>query len=579
MLEELSVQDFALIERVSLTFSPRFNVITGETGAGKSILVGALGSLLGMRTGAEMVRFGCEKATIEARFRLNRESAVRDLVLDFGGEIEDDTVVIRRLLGSDGRTRVWIGDVSVSLKTLRDVASRLVDFHGQHDHQLLLSPAEHCAILDSFAGTQPLVALLREKLSKLKQLREQRATLLERQTQSAALRDSEEFERRELDEINPVPDEFESLTAEQRVLENVERLGTLLASVCNLLSESDDSVTNRLGQARKWVQEVSSIDERLAEEISGDYEALETLAQEISARCAARVESLEADPGRLDYVSNRLAQLRRLIKRYGSVENAVARRKELELKVDADADTAEAIDRLGEEIRCAHGEMADLALELSRKRAGAARRLADEVSASLASLGMERARFEAGMVPLSADGVDCLTSDAIQYDGHARNVGDSGAEEVEFLIAPNPGEPLKPLARIASGGEISRVMLAIKSVLAEHDPVSSMVFDEIDAGISGRIGDAVGERMRVLAEHRQIIAITHLPQIAARADHHIVVEKEEARGRTLTRARAAEGEERVLVLAELLGGGEARSTAIEHARAILNGSEDPGATR
>ncbi|HOM58047.1 MAG TPA: hypothetical protein PLG27_09880, partial [Candidatus Latescibacteria bacterium] len=338
-------------------------------------------------------------------------------------------------------------------------------------------------------------------------------------------------------------------------------------------------VTTRLWQARRWVQEASSIDERLAEEISGDYEVLEALAQEISARCAARVESLEADPGRLDYVSNRLAQLKRLIKRYGSLENAVARRKELELRVDADAETAEAIDRLAEEIRCEHREMANLALELSRRRTEAARRLADEVSASLASLGMERARFEADMVPFSADEVDCLISDAVEYDGQARNVGDSGAEAVEFLIAPNPGEPLKPLARIASGGEISRVMLAIKSVLAEHDPVSSMVFDEIDAGISGRIGDAVGERMRALAEHRQIIAITHLPQIAARADHHIVVEKEEARGRTLTLARAAEGEERVLVLAELLGGGEARSTAIEHARAILNGSEDRGATR
>ncbi|HQE62132.1 MAG TPA: DNA repair protein RecN, partial [Candidatus Latescibacteria bacterium] len=283
--------------------------------------------------------------------------------------------------------------------------------------------------------------------------------------------------------------------------------------------------------------------------------------------------------GRLDYVSNRLAQLKRLIKRYGSLENAVTRRKELELRVDADAETAEAIDRLAEEIRCEHREMANLALELSRRRTEAARRLADEVSASLASLGMERARFEADMVPFSADEVDCLISDAVEYDGQARNVGDSGAEAVEFLIAPNSGEPLKPLARIASGGEISRVMLAIKSVLAEHDPVSSMVFDEIDAGISGRIGDAVGERMRALAEYRQIIAITHLPQIAARADHHIVVEKEEARGRTLTLARAAEGEERVLVLAELLGGGEARSTAIEHARAILNGSEDRGATR
>jgi DNA repair protein RecN (Recombination protein N) len=271
----------------------------------------------------------------------------------------------------------------------------------------------------------------------------------------------------------------------------------------------------------------------------------------------------------LEQVVARLAQLRKIIRRYGSIENAILRRNELQQSADSEVDTSERLQELEIQLRAEHGLLKKAALALSTRRAAAARQLGEEVTESLASLGMVRARFAVELLQTPAPEVDVLLSDAVEIDGAAWELGDDGLETSEFQIAPNLGEPLKPLAKIASGGEISRVMLAIKSVLAEYDPVVAMVFDEIDAGISGAVGNAVGERMRALAQYRQVVAITHLPQIAARADRHIVVRKEEQAGRTTTHAEAATGSDRITALAALLGGSDTRETGLEHARAML----------
>jgi len=569
MLAELTVDDFALIERLKLTFSPELNVITGETGAGKSILVGALGTLMGMRTGPDMIRTGAERTVVEARFALPPSHPAVAMIHDLGGDVDDGEVILRREVTSDGHTRAWIGGASVPVRTLRSVGERLVDFHGQHEHQLLLSAAEHRAILDDFAGDGEVLAAVRERGTALRGLRQEREDLVRRQHEVALRRDMIEFERKELEDISPRPGEIEELDAERKVLENVERLGGLLAELSHLLAEADDSVLTRLGSGRRRLQEAIEIDGALGEEVVDDYEQMLVLAQELGTRLSERLTSLEADPVRLEQVQDRLAVLRRLIRRYGGIDQAVERRRELEQVIEDDAGIADRIAAAEARIIEAHARFAEAVAALSEARRRAAETMSRQITASLSSLGMARARLEVRLTRGPADGVDPIVSDAVLLDGEPCNAGPDGAEEVELLISPNLGEPLRPLVRIASGGEISRTMLAIKSVLAEHDPVATMVFDEIDQGISGRIAEAVGERMRQLARHRQIIAITHLPQIAAWADQHIAVRKREGKGRTVTIAEILSHEERTRALAELLGGAQVTELALEHARAML----------
>ena len=414
---------------------------------------------------------------------------------------------------------------------------------------------------------------MREGWEALQSLRDERRGLMKRQQALVAQRDLIEFERKELNDVDPKDGEFDELDAERRVLENVERLGNLLAGLVDLLSESDESVVTRLGAGRRWLGEAAEIDSSM-EEAAVEYEQAEVLVQDISARIADRLASLDADPMRLEYVHNRLGRLKSLVRRYGSVEEAIARREELEQTVDEEAGYEERIAALEGRIASAHGAFGKAVERLSRSRKSAAQRMSKEVTASLASLGMPHALLDVDLkrTPIDDGKDDPVTSDAVLIDGELCRAGADGAEEAEFVIAPNLGEPLKPLARIASGGEISRVMLAIKSVLASYDPVAVMVFDEIDQGVSGRISEAVAERMRELSRLRQIIAITHLPQIAAFGDRHVSVSKRERAGRTTTQATVLSQEDRVRAMAQLLGGAEVTDTALEHARDLLRAS-------
>ena len=568
MLVELTVTDFALIESLRLTFSPNLNVITGETGAGKSILIGALGTLMGERTGPDVIRAGEDRASIEARFRVPPEHPACAMVRNLGGEIDGDEIIIRRDILADGRARVWVGGSTIPVRALQDIGDRLVDFHGQHDHQLLLRPSAHVELLDAFAGNGERLSTLRRRHETLRTLRGERDDLVSRQKEMEQQRDMIEFERDELEETNPQPGELDSLESERNVLENVERLAELLSGLTHLLSESDDSVASRLGSGRRWLQDAVGIDESLAE-LSDQYEQTEVYAQEVAARLSDRLASLEADPMRLEQVQERIGRLRRLVRRYGTMEDAIARREELGRVMDDDADMDQRIGEAETRIADEYGRFADATRALSTARNRAALRMSREITESLSELGMERARFEVQLRRESAPGIHPISSDAVEIEDEVWEATSDGAEQVEYMISPNLGEPLRPLARIASGGEISRTMLAIKSVLSGHDPVDTMVFDEIDAGVSGRIAESVGRRMRELSRHRQIIAITHLPQIAASGDEHITVTKREERKRTVTEADVLTGEGRRRALAELIGGAEVTETALEHARTML----------
>ncbi len=578
MLVELSIHDFALIEKLELAFAPRLNVITGETGAGKSILLGALGALMGMRTASDVVRTGSDRAVIEGRFRLPDDHPATTIMHKAGGEADGGEVIARREIGADGRSRAWIGGASVPVRMMKTLGDRLVDFHGQHDHQLLLAANEHASVLDAFAGNKERVARVEATAVDLQDLRSQREELVARQEQIEAQREAIEFERADLDEIDPKQGEFESLDAERKLLENVEQLGGRLSGIIDLLSESEDSVVSRLGAGSRLLQEANEIDESL-DDLAAEYEQMQVIGGEIASRLADRLELLEADPLRLEQVHERLAKLRRLIRRYGSVEAAIARREEVQQVIDDDDSMADRIAAIEADIVAAHSKFADAVGKLSSARAKGAAKLGRQITRSLAALGMERAELQADLTRTPAEKVDPVTADVVEIDGGVFEASAAGAESVEFLITPNLGEPLRPLVRIASGGEISRTMLAIKSVLAEHDPVDTMVFDEIDLGVSGRIAEAVGARMRELARHRQIIAITHLPQIAACAELHIAVEKREEEGRTMAVAGVLSPDERTRAVAELIGGAVVTQTALEHARSMLEASGAPEEAR
>jgi DNA repair protein RecN (Recombination protein N) len=573
MLIELSVRDFALIDTLSLNFARGFNVITGETGAGKSILLGALGSLLGMRTGADMIRTGAERATVEASINLPAGHPALSIVDELGADTDADgngrhTLILRREMRADGRTRAWIGGVSVPVRSLRELGDLMVDFHGQHDHQYLLNPSGHGAMLDSFAGNAPQRAKVSESHAGLTAIRAERRALVKRQQELVTKRDMMEFERKEIEDISPQPGEQETLESELRVLENVEKLGGLLDGLSQLLSESDESVVTQLGTGRRWITDAAEIDSAL-DETTADYEELEVLVQDVAGRIADRLASLDADPMRLEEVQNRLVLLRRLTRRYGTIEETLERYEELQGAMDEEAGFEDRIADLDDDIRRKHQVFADSVVALSVTRKKAAEVLGTQVTESLRSLGMERAHLAAELNLTPADAVDPTLSDAVEIDGEVVAAGPEGAEQIELMISPNLGEPLKQLARIASGGEISRVMLAMKSVLASHDPVEIMIFDEIDQGVSGLIAEVVAARMRDLASERQVIAITHLPQISSYADRHIIVAKNESAGRTTTEAYALTGEDRVRATAELLGGA-ITDTALEHARDMLS---------
>jgi DNA repair protein RecN (Recombination protein N) len=568
MLAELTVRDFALIESLSLSFAPNLNVITGETGAGKSILIGALGTLMGERTGPDVVRAGQDRAVVEARFVLPPKHPALAMARELGGEPDGDELIVRREVISDGRTRVWVGGAAVPVRVLRDIGDRLVDFHGQHDHQLLLSTPAHVEMLDAYGGNTERIEHVKQEYESLQALRKKRRSMVQRRDEMAAQRDEIESERKELEEIDPQPEELAALEAERNVLENVERLGNLLTDLTHLLSEADDSVVSQLGSGRRGLQEASEVDESLSSVLE-QYEQAEIFAQETARAIEDRLAALEADPLRLEQVQARISQFRRLARQYGSIEEAIDRRSELQQVMDNDADIDGQIGAVEAEILDEYAVFANITRELAEARRVAGKSMGTAVTDSLETLGMERARFEVTITRTPTPAIDPVESNAVEVGGEVVEAGPGGTEQIEFAISPNLGEPMRPLAKIASGGEISRMMLAIKSAISEHDPVSTMVFDEIDSGVSGRIAEAVGRRMRDLAVHRQIIAITHLPQIAACGSEHIVVSKRENADRTLTEARILDGEERARELAGLFGGAEVSETAIEHARALL----------
>jgi DNA repair protein RecN (Recombination protein N) len=551
MLSELRIRNFALIDALSVRLGPGLNVLTGETGAGKSIIVGALSLLLGERASADVVRAGAERATVEGVFELGEGEDVRRWLDERGVEAEEGLLVLKREVAVEGRNRAWVNGSPTTASLLGEVGAMLVSLHGQHEHQTLLRREEQRAILDGYAGNDSLLERVRASFHALRSLRQEVEQLEARRREVAARADFLRFQADEIEAADLRPDEETELEEEQRRLSHSEELMSLASALSEALNVADESLVSQLAALRRGVEQLVRIDHAQQEAVELFDNAYYSL-EELGNRMTEYAGSVEHDPARLEEIRARQDLLYRLKSKYGpALTDVIAAgeraREELALMDSADGE----IDALRRREAEARATLEGAAAELTARRADAMHALADEVNAVLPELGMQGGRFEAVALPLAAPGA-------------------GGAEEVEFRITLNKGFDPRPLAQVASGGELSRVMLALKTILARLDAVPTVVFDEVDAGVGGRVALQLGDKLRQVAGSHQVFAITHLPQIASRAHVHLLVRKAERAGITTTEIDLLEPDERVREVARMLGGDPESVVSLRHARELLD---------
>jgi DNA repair protein RecN (Recombination protein N) len=550
MLTELRIRNFAIIESLTLPLAPGFNVLSGETGAGKSIIVGALGLLLGERASGDLIRTGADRAVVEGVFDIAGHASAASVLDERGVDVENDTVVLRREVNATGRARAWVNGTTVTAAVLAEVGRLLVNLHGQHEAQTLLDADAQRQILDAFGGATEQAAQLRGAYETLCAVRRDIQMLESRRDEAERRADYLRHVSQEVDAAHLAAGEEERLEDEARRLEHAEELRVLAQGMTSMLEGDEDAVLQRLAAVQRSLASIQRIDSslaRLQETFDTAFYGLEELAREL----VAYEEGIELDPERLAEVERRRDLIFRLTKKYGPaigdvLETAQRARAELDLLDSAGFD----IRQLGERERAAAARVTEAATALTALRTAAADRLARAVDQVLPDLGIADGRFTAAL-PARAE------------------IGATGAEDVEFRVALNLGHDARPLVRVASGGELSRVMLALKTILARLDHVPTLVFDEVDAGIGGRVGLQVGETMRRVAAHHQVFAISHLPQIAARAHHHILVAKGAREGVTTADTRVLDGDARVIEIARMLGGDPESEVSQAHARELL----------
>jgi len=559
VLTELRVRDLAVIADAHLDLADGLNVLTGETGAGKSMLVDALALLLGERADADLVRPGAERAQVEGAFDVETRGALAAALAELGVEPEDGRLVLKREVQASGRSRAWVNGSPVTVGVLADIGRRLVDLHGQHETQSLLRPEAQREILDLFADAAAEAAAVRATWDHCERLAAEQRQLEERHADARRRADYLRHVAEEIERAKPRPGELDQVEAEARRLEHAEELGRLADEAAQLLDGDDRSAGAALGHVARLVAGLERIDPEGASPWRGLLDAAVLNVEELSRALGAYREGIDLDPARLASVERRRDALLQLDRKYGpGIERVIAAgeeaRRELGLLDTAGTDLASLAHRLEE----ARRDLAERCLQLTAKRTAAARKLARAVTAQLASLGMPDGRFRVGLAPL---------------DPPSR----FGAEIVEFLVQLNPGMDERSLARSASGGELSRIMLALKAELARHDAVPTLVFDEVDQGVGGHVAGRVASALAGAAATHQVLVITHLPQVAAAAARHLVVTKAAADGASRVAVAEVRGGDRVDEVAKMLGGDTSLETAKRHAAQLLRKAAAAGA--
>lgn len=563
MLEDLSIKDFAIIESEHIEFSNGFTVLSGETGAGKSILIGAMSFLLGGKADVNQIRSGAHEAQVSGTFYLDskeNQNPALEWLNDHGIETENNRILLRRYIRDNGRAGAWIGSTPVNRTDLAEFSSFLVDIHGQHEHQSLMRVPEHRKFLDARAGILPEVSAFTALYMELVEKRRLLAQLDSSDADRARKIDMYNFAVKEIEDAKLKPEEDIQLEEEENRLSSYEKLFAGVDSIRNMLDGGDESVVSLLKKIRRESQNISILDKTLSS-LDTRIESAFYELNDISEEFGSYANKLVYDPSHLQEVQDRLSLIYSLKKKYASSQSAP-----LKEVFDYYENAQKSLEQLGagsenrEELMKSVSELEKKVYlagkNLSEKRRATGDKLASEVEALLKNLGMNGTRFAVSITAKPGDQIE-------------QKCGPYGFDNIEFLISANPGSPLLPLAKIASGGEISRVMLALKSIFAQNDPVQTLVFDEIDTGIGGEVAVAVGSHMKALAKNRQIFCITHLASIAVYADNQIKIEKGVAEGKTVSNVHPIQGEERVSEIARMLSGDADSAASIEHARAML----------
>jgi DNA repair protein RecN (Recombination protein N) len=568
MLIELSIRHFAIIEELTVQFDKGLTVLTGETGAGKSIIIDAIGLLLGGRGSAEFVRYGEKRAEIEGLFIVEENHPIIKKAMEVGIDVQDSMFILRRNITSQGKSICRINGKLVTLAILREIGQSLVDIHGQHEHQTLMQPEEHIAMLDEFIQHKllPTLSEYHNLYKRAVQLQKQISSLSKNEQEMAQKLDLFQYQLEEIEQAKLVPNEDVQLMDERHKLAHSEKLYSLL----------QDSYTSLYGEGRgldflttvvTHLEEAGTIDQELkplVESVSNSYYLLE----EAAFTLRDRVEQIEFDPNRLEFIESRLHEIQRLKRKYGeSVDEMLEYASRIEEELDSIIHKDDRIIKLKAELDVLWQDLFVEANALTTIRKQGATELTKAIHEQLRSLYMEKTIFDVRVYEKTRG------KHSPVIDGQAVPFGHDGIDAVEFYLSTNPGEPMKPLSKVASGGEISRIMLAIKSIFSNQQGVTSVIFDEVDTGVSGRVAQAIAEKIHAISIGSQVLCITHLPQVAAMADSHLYIHKEEENDRVKTSVKLLSTEEKINEIARMISGVEMTDLTKQHAKELLELAE------
>jgi DNA repair protein RecN (Recombination protein N) len=557
MLRELHISNLAVIADARIELHNGLNCFTGATGAGKSLIIGAIEVLLALRSPAEMLRAGVDEGRVAGTFDVDSKETQKAIerVTDISILAEGGEILLTRRLYASGRSSVSLNGNPITLAMLKQVADLLIDVHGQHDHQYLLKPSNQLDVLDQFADLWPLRKQYREVYDRLQEIQSRLAELSANQTLREQQLELYRFQAEEIDNAQLDADEYTELQARASVLKNLEKIKKDATNVHGALYEAEGSILERLKMMSAILAELSEMDQS-AKPIATTVRDATIQLEEAAFDLSRYLDKLDLDPSELAEVEDRLNTLNRILNKYeDTVEATLAYRAQLEQKIHDLEHASEGLTSLNQEIAPLTQRLNELGTQLSAKRQAAAKRLFPMIERALSELGMEKARFSISFLNLKP---------------RTLNPTPSGIDNLEFLAQTNPGHAPQPLRKIASGGEVSRIMLALKGILASSDRVSVLVFDEIDANVGGRLGSVIGQKLRDLATHHQVLCITHLPQIASYADRHFTVRKQTTGGQTTTTVRPVQGEDRLQELSEMIGGARITDTTRAQARELLD---------
>lgn len=565
MIKSLLIQDYALIEKIEVQFQQGLNIITGETGAGKSILIDAMSLLLGDRASSEVIRKGAEKSIVEGVFDVDKNKKVKTFLTE--NELDDlPELIIRREISAKGANRCFVNDSPVPLNTIKELGDLLVDLHGQHEHQSLLRKETHINYLDEFSDNEELLRTYKWLYNSLNKLLTESRELKEKNAAYQAKREVLEYQMKEIDAVSPQQGEEEKLLGELKIAENSEKLLNLTNSVYQKLYESENSVQDLLGIVNNDLLELAKIDSAFSE-INNECESALTLINDISDFVRKYKEKINLDPEELESTRERLGSINLIKKKYGgSVEALLELRKKIGEEYQIAEGFLQSTAELEKKINAVKENASIAAQKLSKERIKISKNVKKEIELILNELGIPNAKFE---VRITQKELEPNDENGLKFNNKNYAYNSNGCDDVEFYISTNVGEDVRPLAKVASGGEVSRIMLALKSVLAKSDKLPLLIFDEIDSGISGNIAQKVGQALKSLASYHQIIAITHLPQIAAFSDQHYSVEKKAIEDRVVSLIRKLDDRGKVIEVAKLLSGEKVTDASIKSAKELI----------